>query len=310
MTVSPSVRRATAVAVVAGAAVGAMALPASAAGHPAQHHRSVFISAVQYDSPGRDDGSNRSLNGEWVALTNDSRQAVNLDGWRLSDEDGRTYVFRHRRLAAGATVRVHSGVGRDTFSDVYQDRRTYVWDNEDTATLRDAWGRLVDSESWGRHARDHRRDVRDWMGSRDLRDWLGRGDQRSRPGRDHRHDGDHRNRPGDGDHRRDGDHRDRPGDGDHRTQPGGDDHRNRPGGPIPIDDRRHHGGDHPTVPGGDDHRTRPGDGDHRTQPGDDDHRNRPGGPIPIDDRRHHGGDHPTVPGGDDHRTRPGDGDHR
>ncbi len=43
-----------------------------------------------------------------------------------------------------------SGVGRDTRSDVYQDRHHYVWDNRsDTATLRDDRGRYVDSESWG-----------------------------------------------------------------------------------------------------------------------------------------------------------------
>ncbi|WP_326813975.1 MULTISPECIES: hypothetical protein [unclassified Streptomyces] len=42
--------------------------------------------------------------------------------------------------------------------DVYQDRRTYVWNNDhDTATLRDAHGRTIDSTSWGYHrgGRDH-----------------------------------------------------------------------------------------------------------------------------------------------------------
>ncbi|WP_347878313.1 hypothetical protein [Streptomyces sp. KS 21] len=35
------------------------------------------ISRVQADSPGRDDRSNRSLNAEWVELTNTTRDAVN-----------------------------------------------------------------------------------------------------------------------------------------------------------------------------------------------------------------------------------------
>lgn len=47
---------------------------------------------------------------------------VNLDGWRLSDEDGRTYTFNHYR-GGRSTVRVHTGIGRDTYRDVYQDRR-------------------------------------------------------------------------------------------------------------------------------------------------------------------------------------------
>ncbi|MFJ1811215.1 MULTISPECIES: lamin tail domain-containing protein [unclassified Streptomyces] len=50
------------------------------------------ISAVQYDSPGRDDRSNRSLNKEWVELTNATRQAVSLDGWTLKDASGHTYL--------------------------------------------------------------------------------------------------------------------------------------------------------------------------------------------------------------------------
>lgn len=59
---------------VALAVVGVVALPASAAGHHGRpHHQTVYLSDVQYDSPGRDDRSNRSLNGEWVEVTNDSR---------------------------------------------------------------------------------------------------------------------------------------------------------------------------------------------------------------------------------------------
>ena len=43
------------------------------------------ISDVQYDSPGRDDRSNRSLNREWVEITNTARHNVNFDGWTLQD---------------------------------------------------------------------------------------------------------------------------------------------------------------------------------------------------------------------------------
>lgn len=50
------------------------------------------------------------------------------------------------RLAGRATVRIHTGIGRDTRTDLYQDRRNYVWDNRsDTATLRDDRGRTVDT---------------------------------------------------------------------------------------------------------------------------------------------------------------------
>ncbi|MGW1950907.1 lamin tail domain-containing protein [Streptomyces sp. NPDC001940] len=192
---SRSIRRIAAAAVAAGAAVGAAALPASAQSgphHAAPYRSGVVISGVQYDSPGFDDRSNYSLNREWIDVTNTSRRSVNLDGWRLSDEDGHTYAFRHYRLGGGATVRVHTGIGRDTYRDVYQDRRNYVWDNRsDTATLRNDDGRFVDEVSWGgRHYRDrdgwrwgdfggHHRNRDGWrwgdLGGRHHRDGVHRG---------------------------------------------------------------------------------------------------------------------------------------
>ncbi|MEU8976638.1 lamin tail domain-containing protein [Streptomyces monashensis] len=157
MSVSSSVRRTTVTAAIAAALVGAVALPAAAAQQSAAPHRApVFISKVQADSPGRDDRSNRSLNAEWVDVTNSTRQTVDLDRWTLRDDAGHTYTFRHVRLAPRATVRVHTGIGRDTRSDLYQDKRNYVWNNNgDTATLRNDRGRTVDTVSWGRDRHRH-----------------------------------------------------------------------------------------------------------------------------------------------------------
>ncbi|WP_308431567.1 lamin tail domain-containing protein [Streptomyces lucensis] len=236
MSVSSSVRRLTAVTSVAAAVVGAVALPAVAAdhGHGRSYREHVIISGVQYGSP-REGRYDRSLNKEWVDVTNESRRAVNLDGWTLSDEDGHTYTFRHVRLASRSTVRVHTGYGHDTRSDIYQDRRARVWDYDgDTATLRDDRGRFVDDASWGRDHGDHHGRGDRWGGDH-------RRDDRRHGERDHRggdrwggghRDGDHR-----GGDRWGGDHRD----GDHR---GGD----RWGGGHRGDDRRHgerdHRGDH------------------------------------------------------------------
>ncbi|MFF7550770.1 lamin tail domain-containing protein [Streptomyces canus] len=141
-------RRLSAAVLAAVAIVGAVALPASAADHARPERPRVEISAVQYDSPGRDDRSRRSLNKEWVELTNTSRRTVDLDGWTLTDEDGHTYTFDDYR----ATVRIHTGEGRDTDSDLYMDRRNYVWDSySGTAALRNDHGRLIDDAAWGRH---------------------------------------------------------------------------------------------------------------------------------------------------------------
>lgn len=152
MTVSKTAaRRLTAAALTTAAITAAIAVPASAADHR-PHRSGVEISRVQYDSPGRDDRSNRSLNQEWVEITNNTRHSVNLDGWTLADEDGHTYTFDHYRLNGRATVRVHTGTGHDTRTDLYQDRRAYVWNNDsDIATLRNDRGRFIDDASWGRH---------------------------------------------------------------------------------------------------------------------------------------------------------------
>ncbi|MFE1876410.1 lamin tail domain-containing protein [Streptomyces sp. NPDC059496] len=109
------------------------------------------ISRVQTDSPGREDRSNRSLNAEWVEITNTTRDGISLRGWTLRDREGNRYRFDNVRIAPRATIRIHTGNGRDTRTDLFQDRRDYVWDNHsDTATLRDDRGRTIDTETWGR----------------------------------------------------------------------------------------------------------------------------------------------------------------
>ncbi|WP_078615391.1 lamin tail domain-containing protein [Streptomyces sp. NRRL S-475] len=94
-----------------------------------------------------------------VEITTTGRRAVNLDSWTLRDDDGSTFAFHHYRLGGRSTARVHTGEGRDSRSDLFQDRRTYVWDNRsDTATLRNDRGRFIDDESWGHHRHRHRGD--------------------------------------------------------------------------------------------------------------------------------------------------------
>ncbi|MFE2877743.1 lamin tail domain-containing protein [Streptomyces roseus] len=152
MASASSVRRIAATVLAAGAVVGAAALPAAAQDHG--HHQQrprVEISRVQADSPGRDDHSNRSLNAEWVEITNTTRDAINLRGWTLRDADGNRYRFDNVRINGRATIRIHTGTGHNTRTDLFQNSREYIWGNNgDTATLRDDRGRTVDTESWGR----------------------------------------------------------------------------------------------------------------------------------------------------------------
>ncbi|MFF3018208.1 lamin tail domain-containing protein [Streptomyces sp. NPDC057939] len=97
------------------------------------------VAKIWYDSPGSDTGTNTSLNGEWVQITNGTRAAVPLKGWTLTDGSRHTYTFPTFTLGAGKTVTIKTGKGTNTTTTLHQQRAAYVWNNDkDTATLRRA----------------------------------------------------------------------------------------------------------------------------------------------------------------------------
>jgi hypothetical protein len=105
---------------------------------------------VQYDSPGTDDGSNASLNEEWVRINNHGTRARILTDWTVHDLQGHVFTFPSFKLGPGHTVRIHTGSGIDTRTNLYWGRGWYVWNNTgDRAALRTQNGRLVDTCSWG-----------------------------------------------------------------------------------------------------------------------------------------------------------------
>ena len=107
---------------------------------------------IQYDSPGTDTGSNTSLNGEWFRVTNRTTKAVALKGWTVRDAAGNIYRFASgASLRAGGNLYVRTGKGTagTPVDNSYWNRATYVWNNGgDTATVRDAAGKTIDSCRW------------------------------------------------------------------------------------------------------------------------------------------------------------------
>ena len=61
----------------------------------------VSIYRIYYNSPGSDDGSNTSLNAEWIQLTNNCSTGKSLYHWTIKDAAGHTYTFGTYTLAAG-----------------------------------------------------------------------------------------------------------------------------------------------------------------------------------------------------------------
>lgn len=126
---------------VALAAVALTAAPTAGAAVPA-----IRMTTIQYDSPGSDTGSNTSLNGEWVRITNTTSTNRSLTGWTLKDKTGYTYTFPSFTLKAKASVVVYTGKGSATSTKRYYNKTWYVWNNTgDTAYLRDSKGVLKDS---------------------------------------------------------------------------------------------------------------------------------------------------------------------
>ncbi|MCP4535887.1 MAG: nuclease [Chloroflexi bacterium] len=106
----------------------------------------VRITTLQYDGPGSD---RIAPNGEWVELTNVGNTPVDMSGYTLQDTGLHRYTFGPVVLSPGATVRVYSGRGTDTTTELYWGlANEEIWySTGNTAYLRDATGTFIDQAS-------------------------------------------------------------------------------------------------------------------------------------------------------------------
>ena len=127
------------------AAVAAIAGPAEAATPALRFH------GAQYDSPGSDTRSATSLNNEWVSLINSGGSPVNLNHYTIRDKANHVYTFGNVTIAGnGGRLWLHTGKGTNTTTNRYWGSGNYIWNNDgDTAYLRNASGKALDSCSWG-----------------------------------------------------------------------------------------------------------------------------------------------------------------
>jgi hypothetical protein len=86
----------------------------------------IAIRAIYFDSPGRDNWSNHSLNAEWVKIKNVTPNRKSLTGWTLRDASHHVYHFSAFHLAAGAVAYI-TGRGTNHRHTLYWGRRQYVW---------------------------------------------------------------------------------------------------------------------------------------------------------------------------------------
>lgn len=116
---------------------------------PAAAASSIQFRTMYVNSPGTDTGSNTSLNAEYASLKNTSTTTKTLTGMTVRDKSGHVYTFGKFTLAAGASVRLHTGSGSNTATNRYWGSGSYIWNNSgDTATLKSASATTLDTCSW------------------------------------------------------------------------------------------------------------------------------------------------------------------
>jgi hypothetical protein len=113
----------------------------------------VRIVRIDYNPPGVDTGSNRSLKKERVKITNFGSQQRKLRGWKIRDRQGNVYVFGLFALDPGDSIILHTGNGNENYVSEPQHAfwrlDHYVWNNGgDRAKLTNRIGRFVDSCSY------------------------------------------------------------------------------------------------------------------------------------------------------------------
>jgi hypothetical protein len=111
----------------------------------------VQFTLVQYNSPGTDTRSTKSLNGEYWRLTNKTKRTVHLKNWTVKDKAGNTYRFPTLTLLGGRSVTVATGKGTigKPAGWRYWGRTGHLLNNTgDALYLRTASGKLIDGCTW------------------------------------------------------------------------------------------------------------------------------------------------------------------
>lgn len=86
---------------------------------------------------------------EHVCVQNHDTVAADLTNWSIQDLIGHSYTFPEFSLNPATHVRVHTGSGENTATDLYWGRGSAVWNNEgDTVFLYDSSGSQVDEYAY------------------------------------------------------------------------------------------------------------------------------------------------------------------
>jgi competence protein ComEC len=107
----------------------------------------LVVEEIHADAEGDD---RENLNDEYIVFANAGDEPLDMSGWIVEDEVGKTYTFPDGfTLEAGATVTLHTGSGTDTATDLYWGADSPVWNNGgDTVIVTNADGDRVLTEGY------------------------------------------------------------------------------------------------------------------------------------------------------------------
>jgi hypothetical protein len=106
----------------------------------------VYIKTIDYDPDGD------PVEDEFIEIVNTDNEDIEMTDWFINAEraDFPKYFFQTFTLGAGDTVRVWSGFGTDTSTDLYWGSDEEIWiDGGDCAYLKDDKARTVDIYCYG-----------------------------------------------------------------------------------------------------------------------------------------------------------------
>jgi len=92
----------------------------------------------------------KNINGEYLRLCNITENAINIEGYSITDASGGRWVFPAVTIPAGHTIKVHSGQGTNATDPrnqlaIYLGSSRPIWNNRhDRATIYDRYSKISD----------------------------------------------------------------------------------------------------------------------------------------------------------------------
>ena len=114
-----------------------------------ERYEGVFHITSFHANANGDDRVN--VNGEYLRVCNISDRPIDLDGFRISEQSGGSWILPPLLIPPGHTFKIHSGKGENQGDPnsqlaVYLGSDTPIWNNSrDRATIYDRHGKVVDS---------------------------------------------------------------------------------------------------------------------------------------------------------------------